>query len=284
VTKIALIFLLIISTSYFYAQTINLTGIWKGRLSQDDKTWAFDLTLNLKQIDNLLTGTSTIVANDGSRAYVTHQIKGEINKNEITLIDISVNDENNNSGYLNWCKKSYTGTLLVSNNTLSIKGIWNNDGRKIFSNKIIIDNSNSYCYPGTYNVTKEITGEKTLEDKALAALLFLGRKIEVKNKIATHSDSVLLSFYDNGEIDNDTISVYYNKTLIINHQRLSHTPIKVYVATPKQTTNEIIMFAENEGTVPPNTATLVIVGPGVSREVRVDSNTYKSEGIVLKRE
>ena len=34
-----------------------------------------------------------------------------------------------------------------------------------------------------------------------------------------------LKVYDNGVVDNDTVSIFYNGKLLLSHQRLSETPI-----------------------------------------------------------
>ena len=71
------------------------------------------------------------------------------------------------------------------------------------------------------------------------------------------ADSLNISFYDNGEIDNDTISVFYNRKPILLSQMLSDKPITLRLRLDTSV-NEISMFAENLGRIPPNTAVAVI--------------------------
>ena len=81
----------------------------------------------------------------------------------------------------------------------------------------------------------------------------LGKLIDVV------SDSVRLSFYDNAEVDGDSISVFVNGNLIIAHQELSERAFNVYVKLDStKDINEVSMFAENLGKYPPNTALMVI--------------------------
>lgn len=70
-------------------------------------------------------------------------------------------------------------------------------------------------------------------------------------------DSVTVSFYDNGEIDNDTISVFYNRKPILLSQMLTDKPITIKLRLDTAV-NEISMFAENLGRIPPNTAVAII--------------------------
>jgi hypothetical protein len=61
--------------------------------------------------------------------------------------------------------------------------------------------------------------------------------------------------FDNGEIDSDIVSVYYNGKLIVNHLTLNETAITFTIeASGADRHHEFILIAENEGSIPPNTA------------------------------
>lgn len=86
-----------------------------------------------------------------------------------------------------------------------------------------------------------------------------------------------VDLYDNGEIDGDSISLFFNGRLLLSHKRLSDKALtlKLHVDETK-TVNELIMYAENLGTIPPNTA-LMVVNDGDNRyEVRISSDLEKS--------
>ena len=113
---------------------------------------------------------------------------------------------------------------------------------------------------------------------------FTERKTEIVQEIEVESDSLRISLYDNGEIDGDMISLFYNKELVLNNQKLTHKSIRMNIVldTTKQY-NEMSMFAENLGLIPPNTA-LLIVEDGKNRfEIRVSSNLEKSGTIRIRR-
>ncbi|MBV9989417.1 MAG: OmpA family protein [Chitinophagaceae bacterium] len=89
------------------------------------------------------------------------------------------------------------------------------------------------------------------------------------------SDSVRIDLYDNGVFDNDSVSVIYNKQLVSYKQLLqTNKPVTFYVklhAEPMQ--NEMILFAENLGLTPPNSALMVITdGDRKRTEVNVTSD------------
>lgn len=98
--------------------------------------------------------------------------------------------------------------------------------------------------------------------------------IQIKNKTFT------VDFYDNGEVDGDSISVFFNGKLVLSHQRLTDKPLTITLnAEANNSVNELIMYAENLGEIPPNTA-LMIVHDGDSRyEARLSSDTEKNGAI-----
>ena len=89
------------------------------------------------------------------------------------------------------------------------------------------------------------------------------------------SDSVNIELYDNGVFDYDSVSVIYNKKLIVYKQLLQvNKPISFYVKLDSdQSKNEMIFFAENLGLTPPNSALMVITdGENKRTEVNVASD------------
>jgi len=96
------------------------------------------------------------------------------------------------------------------------------------------------------------------------------------------SEEARIEFYDNGQIDGDTISVYHNNKRIVNSQRLTYSPIVMQAHIEKDSAYEFIVVAENLGTVPPNTA-LVIISSGTKHyEINIASDEQRNAKIVLK--
>ncbi len=97
------------------------------------------------------------------------------------------------------------------------------------------------------------------------------KTIEIDNKTFT------VDLYDNGEIDGDSISLFFNGKLILSHKRLSDKALSLKLNVDEsRDLNELVMYAENLGTIPPNTA-LMVVHDGDNRyEVRISSDLQKS--------
>jgi hypothetical protein len=110
------------------------------------------------------------------------------------------------------------------------------------------------------------------------------RENVVINEIEVDSDSLQVSIYDNGEVDGDIVSLFYNKNLIVFNQKLTHRSLKINLLLDSlRAFNEISMFAENLGLIPPNTALMVISDGKNKYEVRVSSNLEKNATIRIKR-
>ncbi|MGZ3846434.1 MAG: hypothetical protein ACXVBH_10290, partial [Flavisolibacter sp.] len=110
------------------------------------------------------------------------------------------------------------------------------------------------------------------------------RETIVQKEIEVASDSVMVDFYDNGEVDGDSISVFYNDKLLGANLMLSTRAIHMNLKLDTtREFNQLAMFANNLGSIPPNTA-LMLVSDGKNRwEVRLTSDLGKTGAVRIKR-
>lgn len=113
---------------------------------------------------------------------------------------------------------------------------------------------------------------------------FKERENVVINEIEVESDSLQVDFYDNGEVDGDSISVFFNNRLLAFSQKLGTRAVHFDLALDSlKKINELSMFADNLGSIPPNTA-LMIVWDGKKRyHIRLSSNLEKNASIRIKK-
>jgi hypothetical protein len=103
------------------------------------------------------------------------------------------------------------------------------------------------------------------------------RTNELLKTITVGNPSIELRIYDDGAIDNDTVSVYYDNKLLISHARLSDQPITVRInVDPSDHPHQLVMVAENLGDIPPNTSLLVVRDGEKRYEERIISNEQKN--------
>ncbi|MGZ3839228.1 MAG: hypothetical protein ACXVMS_12885 [Flavisolibacter sp.] len=110
------------------------------------------------------------------------------------------------------------------------------------------------------------------------------RAVEVQKEILVDGDSLQVDFYDNGEVDGDSISVFYNDQLLGANLRLSTKSIHMNIGLDStREANTLSMFANNLGSIPPNTALMLIYDGKKRYEVRLSSNLEKSAAVRIRR-
>lgn len=111
--------------------------------------------------------------------------------------------------------------------------------------------------------------------------------IERENKlvktIIVDEANIQVDLFDNGTIDNDTISVYHNNKQIVKRGRLAFNPISIKITcTPIENIHELVVVAENLGEIPPNTALMVITAGKKRYEVFLTSTENRNAKVVIE--
>lgn len=100
-------------------------------------------------------------------------------------------------------------------------------------------------------------------------------------QIKVDTGDIRLDFYDNGDIDGDSITVLINKNVVVSHQKLGVNPITTFVKVDASKPFQLVeIIAENLGSIPPNTALLLITA-GKKRYRLFFSTTEQKNARVL---
>lgn len=112
-----------------------------------------------------------------------------------------------------------------------------------------------------------------------------GRKIETIQAVKVLNDSIVLSLFDNGTIDGDTVSVLLNGKTIISRVGLLATAYNhtIHLTPDMGDSIRIILYAENLGSIPPNTGLLVVRDGDVNHEIRFSGDLKNNSAIILLR-
>ncbi len=141
--------------------------------------------------------------------------------------------------------------------------------------------------PGSVSVTKPVAviptappvpviTPPTIEEK------FSRRQKNFIKEIPVAGDSIELRFYDNAEIDGDSISLFLNDKLLFQHIRLAAGAWTIKLAVSElASTNELVMVAENMGSIPPNTSYMVAIVNGQKLDAYLASTEGSSAMIRL---
>ena len=112
-----------------------------------------------------------------------------------------------------------------------------------------------------------------------SALAFETRTTKDIKTIQVKNNKIDVDIYDDGEIDNDIVSLYFNNKLLVNKKSLTTNPHSLILTIEPGKPNELLLFAENLGTIPPNTALMIITDGNTRHEVRLSAD-LKNNAIV----
>ena len=140
----------------------------------------------------------------------------------------------------------------------------------------------------TNNGTGEIINEKPVAVKVIAkpaAVEVEKRATPVIQSIAFQSDSLVLTIYDNGIVDGDTVSILLNNQLIFSKEGLSEKPVTKTIYTKNMPDSIVLIwYAENLGTIPPNTGLLILYDGKIRHEIFFSADLKTNAALVLTRQ
>ncbi len=115
--------------------------------------------------------------------------------------------------------------------------------------------------------------------------------IEVQNRgsklvqtIFTNEDSLKMFVYDNGTVDDDTVTIIVDGKVLINRYRISGKAKEINLPLFKSgNLHSILLYANNLGSIPPNTALIIIMAGKKRYELRASYDLQTNAEIVIRR-
>ena len=133
---------------------------------------------------------------------------------------------------------------------------------------------------------EEITNSDSMSTlpNSVKQLQFAAREKSVMQTIEVNNPTVQVQLYDNGIIDNDSVSVFVNDHLVQDKTMLSYSALslQIQVDSTKEFT-DISMFADNVGTMPPNTAVMILYDGNKRYEIQLSSDLQRTATVRLIR-
>ncbi len=293
-------------------QAQQLTGIWSGKISRNAAkyTGTENIEIQLSQSGKRLWGHS-FSFKDTSR-FVLYRLQGNRDKKEKSVLL----KENGEAFYLLPpgyfpCEKYFDLTYSKIGKTEYLTGKWGGVGigldTSCFPNEqliVVLQKLKNPEYPLETFVNRKVMdyfmNRKNLksEPDPLDSFLLVEnlplqklpagdsivkeRKLDIQRILQLTDSVVRISLYDNAIIDNDTVSVFVNKQPLLVKARVSDKKIgfELKLTDPTQPM-EILMQAENLGSIPPNTALMIIECGKRRYEVRLTSSYEKHAVIVI---
>lgn len=250
------------------AQDIN--GIWKGKLVMAPGGCfpIYNIELQIQVAGSRITGTAYHFSD--SLNYVKENFEGTYNKdsNRITIQETGLITYRMKEDCVP-CVKRYELTFHRGGGNVvtdeQLRGTWTG---KAIDNKTI-------CDPGTLVLNRQ--DRSSFKPEPILPATLTKRKAELVKTIKVDTGTIHIAFYDNGQIDNDTISVYVNNTTVVSRKRLTTQPVKVEVRIDlKKQEQELIMVGENLGDIPPNTALMIVEAGDKRYQLYLTSDEQKN--------
>lgn len=242
----------------------SINGFWKGAMVMAPGGCfpVYQIEFHLQLIGNRIKGTSyhysdtsNFVREEFEGLYDEATKKLMVEEKRITFFHVPPDCVP--------CIKKYDLSFHTDGKNHQLRGSWtghmHDTASECPSGTIVLNRSDKLSFKST--IPKEL----------------IERKNDVTKEIIVRTDSIKLEFYDNGQIDGDSITVYVNNAPVINHQLLKATPLVTYVAFDKNNLEQdVIMVGDNLGSIPPNSALMIATCGNERFEIRLSSDTKKN--------
>jgi hypothetical protein len=255
----------------------DLNGIWKGTLTQGPggcyPQYFLELQINFN--GDRITGKAydyydkthfVKMSFTGRYNPRTHRLV--IIENEVLQADIP--------GECEPCIKTYDLNYTKNGDREELSGDW----KGTYTNKRLT------CPPGQIRLTRATASDFPVDIQQSDTLAALQKTLTLQPREKTlvktvilHTADVKIELYDNAEIDHDTVTVLINNKLLLYRQMLTDHPLTIHFNAFPNVPYELVMYADNLGEIPPNTALLMVTSGTEKYEAFMSSSELNSATI-----
>jgi len=295
--------------------TQKISGQWRGNFNEINNDDATEYVLEIDIKGEKLEGTSiTYFMLRGKKYYTMCAITGTYDPASKTITAKEIAKiKANTPEWFSDCFQIHTLTYYKKGDEEQLSGTWKSakredncgKGTTLLSRKRIIKSSHSentikQQAPAKKENDQNISlkeSEKTnhinpaeKQDQALINDLpqksnpvnqLEKRKNKVFDTIQIENPEIDISLFDNAEIDGDIITVIFNGDIVLSKQALSEKPIHLKLYPAKGKENLLIMYAENQGKVPPNTAIMRAQSGNAYYKIFLSADDKENAGVII---
>lgn len=282
-------FLIMFLLTQFRAGAQDINGVWEGNYKNFlniAKPQKLVVELELYN-DSLVTGASHLYYRNNK--YEHYRISGVYRKRDSTIRFSEDSVIAVKLGLLaDYCTGDYTMKLTVTDTLLRFDGRWKDNTSKFLG-----------C-PSTgvwlqKRIQKDSLAARRIEAESLPGMsmrdtvriirppVISNRRSDIQSIIEINKsdiDSIRIDIYDNGTVDQDSVSVYLDDQLLVPPSFISTNPIsRVIHIDPAKPFAKIRLVAISLGSIPPCTALLVVTTRKKRYEVNL-SSSFESNGVL----
>ena len=255
----------------------DLNGIWRGTLTQGPGGCypSYFLELQINFANDRVTGKAYDYYD--KEHYVKMNFSGRYNQqtHRLVLVENKILGAEIPSDCAP-CVKTYDLNYSRKGEEEFLSGDW----------KGLIAGLRAVCPPGKIQLKRVTASEFPVDidqSDSLAelqhSLHLVPREKDLLQTITVSTPDIRIALYDNAEIDHDTVTVLINGKLLLYRQMLTDKPLTVNFNAFPGVEYDLLMYADNLGTIPPNTALMIVTAGKQKMEVFLSSNEQKTAAV-----
>jgi hypothetical protein len=271
------LFALLLLSSSFCPRAEDLNGIWKGTLTQGPGGCypSYFLELQINFADNRITGKAYDYYDKAH--YVKMNFTGRYNAqtHRLVLIENKVLEADIPAD-CQACIKTYDLNYSKTGVVEELNGDW----KGVYSEKRLM------CPPGKIRLKKADASDFPVDIDQSDTLIALQQTLHLQPRedtvvktVTVNNPQIKIDLYDDAEIDHDTVTVLINKKLLLYRQMLTDKPLTIHFNAFPGVEYELVMYADNLGDIPPNTALMMVTAGDKKMEVYMSSSLDKSAAV-----
>lgn len=272
-----ILLLLLLSAPSLCLHADDLNGIWKGTLTQGPGGCypVYSLELQINYTTDKITGRAYDYYDKSHFVKMSFTGRYNAQTHRLVLIEDKVLEALIPDDCLP-CIKTYDLNYSKIGDSEELNGDW----KGLYSEKRLA------CPPGKIRLRKatasdfpvDIDQNDTLA--GLQATLHLQpRTKEVVKTVTVNTPDIRIDLYDDAIIDHDTVTVLINNKLLLYRQMLTDRPLTIHFNAFPGTEYELVMYADNLGEIPPNTALMMVTAGSQKFEVYMSSSLTNSAAV-----
>ncbi len=293
--KIIALVICIVLTLPVVAQTVNGKWYGIGSVQHEGENSSYMAELSLKQRGKMVSGTFSYYFRDSLfNVRFTGSFDPKLHELHINRLPIIYYRSTSTKLGID-CSMTGSFTLLASRNESLLTGAFtsDNDHRHTvpdlkFRFRFSTDTAAILVEKGLDTTEQQMAkaAPATAVDSSSVIKLadFLARDKSLIKELEVAASTIRVELYDNGAIDYDSVSLFLNNKEVLPKSMLTHKAIRLSLRLdPQLEYNELSMYAENLGMIPPNTAAMIVYDGNIRHEIVLTSDLNKSATIRLKR-
>ena len=269
--------ILLLSATAGRVKADDLNGIWKGTLTQGPGGCYpnYYLELQITINNNLITGKAYDYYDKAHFVKMSFTGRYNARTHRLVLIEDKVLAAEIPPDCLP-CVKTYDLNYSKTGDLEELIGDW----KGLYSEKHMV------CPPGKIHLRRSALSDFPVDveqndtlSRLQATLHLQPREKQVVKTVTVATPEIKIELYDNAEIDGDTVTVLINDKVLLYRQMLTDRPLTIHFNALPGTQYELVMYADNLGTIPPNTALMMVTAGSQKFEVFLSSTEEKSAAV-----